>query len=102
MSYQAIPPIANHNQEPNTMLTTSFLRNPDQDLEPDQYQEIIDDLSYSLAKRVPNMLRGFAIHTVYGVIEIDSDTAVHFEITARIVLSRRLKKLQSQYKKIKS
>lgn len=67
------------------MPTTSALNDP--------VQETIDDLKYSLAKRVPNMMGGFTIQTMYGDIHIDSEFAEHFQILVKTILNRRLNKL---------
>lgn len=67
------------------MPTTSALNDP--------VQKTIDDLKYSLAKRVPNMMGGFMIQTMYGDILIDPPLAEAFRNLAADVLQNQLNKL---------
>lgn len=50
----------------------------------------IDDLMYSLAKRVPDMARGFVIDTSYGRIVIEADQAPKIIKAVRSALQREL------------
>lgn len=43
-----------------------------------QDQHKINDLQYSFAKRVPDMMRGFTITTCYGEINIPAEHAAPF------------------------
>ena len=48
------------------------------------------ELLYSLLKRVPDMERGFSIHTIYGEIEISSEYAKAFiDLTKKVLLKQR-------------
>jgi len=67
------------------MPTTSALNDP--------VQETIDDLKYSLAKRVPRMMRGFTITTNCGDIYIDPQFAESFRNLAADVLQYQLNRL---------
>ena len=49
-----------------------------------------DDIEYSLAKRVPNMERGFAIETDYGRILIEADQAPKIIKAVRAALNADL------------
>lgn len=50
----------------------------------------IEDLMYSLEKRVPDMARGFAIDTSYGRIVIEADQAPKIVKAVRSALQREL------------
>ncbi|MBV5328105.1 MAG: hypothetical protein JZU65_10775 [Chlorobium sp.] len=56
-------------------------------------QETIQRLKHALIRQVPEMTRGFTIHTNYGDIEIDTEFAEQFRILADVVLQRQLKRL---------
>ena len=48
------------------------------------------ELAYSLAKRVPDMERGFSISTSYGEIEIPAAYAKAFvDLTNKVLLKQR-------------
>nr|WP_321467143.1 hypothetical protein [uncultured Desulfobulbus sp.] len=47
-------------------------------------------LKYALSKQVPDMLRGFTIHTNYGDIEIEPEFAEAFRNLAADVLQYQL------------
>lgn len=48
------------------------------------------EIAYSLAKRVPDMERGFSIHTTYGEIEIPAEYAKAFvDLTNKVLLKQR-------------
>ena len=49
-------------------------------------------ITYDLAKKVPDMRRGFRIETNYGEIEIDEADAKPFADLVERVLNKRLKK----------
>lgn len=49
------------------------------------------DLSYALAKKVPDMRRGFRVETRYGEIEVDADDAAPFADLMVKLLERNLK-----------
>lgn len=49
-----------------------------------------DNLEYSLAKRVPDMARGFMIHTNYGDIMIEADQAPKIMKAVRTALQHEL------------
>ncbi|OFZ65828.1 MAG: hypothetical protein A2V79_08390 [Betaproteobacteria bacterium RBG_16_56_24] len=49
-----------------------------------------DNLEYSLAKRVPDMERGFTIETSYGGIVIEADQAPKIIKAVRAALQREL------------
>lgn len=53
-----------------------------------------DDLEYSLAKRVPDMARGFTIETSYGRILIEADDAPKIISEVRAALQRELTELK--------
>lgn len=53
-----------------------------------------ESLQYSLAKRVPNMGRGFTIQTDYGDIEIQADQAAVIAKAVKAVLERELRKAE--------
>ena len=56
------------------------------------YKETIMEyeIAYSLAKRVPDMERGFSIHTTYGEIEIPAEYAKAFvDLTNKVLLKQR-------------
>lgn len=53
-----------------------------------------DDLEYSLAKRVPDMARGFVIETSYGRIVIEADDAPKIVRAVRTALQRELAALK--------
>ncbi|MDD2467125.1 MAG: hypothetical protein PHI97_24310 [Desulfobulbus sp.] len=59
----------------------------------DPVQETIEDLQYSLAKRVPRMMRGFTITTNCGDIHIDPEFSEAFRNLAADVLRYELNKL---------
>ncbi len=50
----------------------------------------IQQLKYALSKQVPDMMRGFTIHTNYGDIEIDAEFAEAFRDLAADVLQYQL------------
>ncbi|NCU32860.1 MAG: hypothetical protein EOM23_08020 [Candidatus Moranbacteria bacterium] len=50
----------------------------------------IQQLKYALSKQVPDMLRGFTIHTNYGDIEIEPEFAEAFRNLAADVLQYQL------------
>ena len=50
----------------------------------------IQKLEYALSKQVPDMLRGFTIHTNYGDIEIEPEYAEAFRNLAADVLQYQL------------
>lgn len=54
----------------------------------------IDSLSYSLAKRVPDMARGFVIQTNYGDIGIDADIAAPIQKAVEKALKRELRRAE--------
>jgi len=64
-------------------------------LQLDLDQEKIVSLRYSLAKRVPDMMRGFIIKTNYGEIYIDPEYAEAFRNLAADVLQYKLNKLRT-------
>ena len=47
-------------------------------------------ISYDLAKKVPDMRRGFRIETHYGEIEIDGDDAKPFADLVERLLTKKL------------
>lgn len=49
-----------------------------------------DELSYTLAKRVPDMERGFTIETNYGTIHIEADQAAPIIAAVRKALEKDL------------
>ncbi len=49
------------------------------------------DISYALAKKVPDMRRGFRIETRYGEIEVDAGDAAPFADLMVKLLERNLK-----------
>ena len=49
-----------------------------------------DDLRYSLAKRIPDMERGFAIDTNYGRIALNPDQVAPIIKAVRIALEKDL------------
>ncbi|MGQ0708729.1 MAG: hypothetical protein ACT4NV_03165 [Rhodoferax sp.] len=51
-------------------------------------------ISYDLAKKVPDMRRGFRIETHYGEIEIDSEDAKPFADLLERLLTKKLSALQ--------
>lgn len=51
-----------------------------------------ESTQYSLAKRVPSMLRGFVIQTSFGEIEIDSEEAEPIVSAVKAVLEKRLER----------
>lgn len=55
-----------------------------------------DELTYSLAKRVPDMARGFSIETNYGTIHIEADQAAPIIKAVRIALEKDLAFAQRQ------
>jgi len=57
---------------------------------PTSQQDATQELRYSLAKRVPAMIRGFAITTNYGEIEIEPEFAEAFRNLAADVLQYQL------------
>jgi hypothetical protein len=59
----------------------------------DPVQETIDDLKYSIAKRVPRMMRGFTITTNCGDIHIDPEFAEAFRNLATDILQDKLNRL---------
>ena len=52
--------------------------------------EYTDDLSYTLAKRIPNMERGFKIETDYGDFFIEADEAAPIIKAVRKVIEKNL------------
>ncbi len=50
----------------------------------------IQQIKYALSKQVPDMMRGFTIHTNYGDIEIDPEFAEAFHNLAADVLQYQL------------
>lgn len=48
------------------------------------------DVSYALAKKVPDMKRGFTIQTSYGEICIDAEHAGPFATLAQAMLGKQL------------
>ncbi|MCY1529090.1 hypothetical protein D9M68_642180 [compost metagenome] len=52
------------------------------------------ELRYALAKQVPDMERGFSIHTNYGDIQIDAEDAPKIIDAVRKLLERQLRTLQ--------
>ena len=51
------------------------------------------EIAYSLAKRVPDMERGFSISTSYGEIEIPAEYAKAFvDLTNKVLLKQLLLK----------
>lgn len=54
-------------------------------------QDIDLELSYALAKQVPDMERGFTIHTNYGDITIGAEHAAGIIEAVRKTLERQLK-----------
>lgn len=56
----------------------------------DSNQVAIAELRYSLAKRIPDMLRGFTITTCYGEINIEPEFAEAFRNLAADVLQYQL------------
>ena len=51
-------------------------------------------ISYDLAKKVPDMRRGFRIETHYGEIDIDGEDAKAFADLAERLLKKKLAALQ--------
>lgn len=51
-------------------------------------------ISYDLAKKVPDMRRGFRIETTYGEIDIDEADAKVFADLAERLLTKKLNALQ--------
>lgn len=47
-------------------------------------------ISYALAKQVPDMSRGFLIHTSYGDISLDGEDAEVLAGMVKVMLERRL------------
>lgn len=56
----------------------------------------IERISYALSKQVPDMARGFTIHTNYGDLEIDAADAELFVV----IVEKKLEKKLLQAKKI--
>jgi hypothetical protein len=56
-------------------------------------EQIVLDTSYALAKQIPDMARGCAIHTAYGQIEIYPDEAEKLAKFVEKLLEKRLTKL---------
>lgn len=54
------------------------------------------DLSYALAKKVPDMRRGFRIETNYGELDIGYEDAEPIARLVQRLLERRLHKLQAK------
>ena len=54
----------------------------------------IDNLFYSLSKRIPNMERGFSISTDYGEIHIDGEEGRTIITATRKLLERKLAKAE--------
>lgn len=54
------------------------------------------DLSYALAKKVPDMKRGFVIHTSYGDIAIPAEHAAPFATLAHAMLGKQLEAVSSK------
>ncbi len=55
-------------------------------------------LSYALAKQVPDMERGFRIETNYGAIEICEEDALAFSALTQRILTKRLAALTREAK----
>lgn len=54
------------------------------------------DVSYALAKKVPDMKRGFTIQTSYGEICIDAEHAGPFATLAQAMLGKQLEAMSRQ------
>ncbi|MCY1552172.1 hypothetical protein D9M68_885530 [compost metagenome] len=54
------------------------------------------EIRYALAKQVPDMERGFTIHTNYGDIAISAANADRFVTAVRKSLERQLKALEAK------
>jgi len=63
---------------------------------PTDQTDHIQELKYSLSKRVPDMLRGFSITTCYGEININPEFAEAFRNLAADVLQYQLNLLKNQ------
>lgn len=57
-------------------------------------QAEINKLKYALSHQVPDMTRGFTIHTNYGDIDIDPDFAESFRNLTADVLQFQLNRLR--------
>lgn len=64
-------------------------------LQLDLDDQTIQKLKYALSKQVPDMTRGFTIHTNYGEIEIEPEFAEAFRNLAADVLQYQLNKLRT-------
>lgn len=57
-----------------------------------------DDTHYALAKQVPDMARGFTLHTTYGDLQIEPEEAAAFiRLTKSVLMKRIAKSLEERY-----
>jgi len=54
------------------------------------------DVSYALAKKVPDMKRGFVIQTSHGDICIDAEHAAPFAMLAQAMLGKQLEAMSRE------
>lgn len=54
------------------------------------------DISYALAKKVPDMKRGFVIQTSYGDITIHAEDAAPFATLAHAMLGKQLEAMSRE------
>jgi len=54
----------------------------------------IEELQYTINKRIPAMSAGFAIHTDYGEIPIDGDDATAMQQIVERIMAARLERLE--------
>ncbi|MBB2918301.1 hypothetical protein [Cupriavidus alkaliphilus] len=56
---------------------------------------ILDNIRYAIAKQLPDMERGFTIHTNYGDLVIEQEDAAAFVALTGKVLRRKLARLEA-------
>lgn len=57
-----------------------------------------DETHYALARQVPDMARGFTVHTNYGDLQIEPEEAAAFiRLTKSVLMKRIAKSLKERY-----
>ena len=57
-----------------------------------------DETHYALARQVPDMVRGFTVHTNYGDLQIEPEEAAAFiRLTKSVLMKRIAKSLKERY-----
>ncbi|GHT92599.1 hypothetical protein AGMMS49545_10410 [Betaproteobacteria bacterium] len=73
-------------------MNTTTTRRPAEKAAFDEHAHMV--ICYALCKQIPDMERGFTVHTTYGDIEVDRDEARVFVASMKKLFQNKLKGMQ--------